>query len=160
MGCHALLQGIFPTQESNPRLPHCRWLYQLSYQGSPRILKWVAYPFSRGSSRSRNWTGVSCITGRFFTNWATRDTLLRGLHRIKYRKCFDTIWTWWLTPWVVMVPEALWGADTQRPQPQGVPALKQSPGSHHQRPASGLEAATVDGFLSSADFSELAHEGL
>ena len=22
--CHALLQGIFPTQESNPRLPHCR----------------------------------------------------------------------------------------------------------------------------------------
>ena len=31
------LQGIFPTQGSNPGLPHCRWiLYQLSYQGSPR----------------------------------------------------------------------------------------------------------------------------
>ena len=32
----SLLQGIFLTQESNPGLPHCRWiLYQLSYQGSP-----------------------------------------------------------------------------------------------------------------------------
>ena len=32
----SLLQGIFPTQESNPGLPHYRWiLYQLSYQGSP-----------------------------------------------------------------------------------------------------------------------------
>ena len=50
MGCHALLQGIFPTQGSNPGLPHCRWiLYRLSHQGSPRILEWVAYPFSRGS---------------------------------------------------------------------------------------------------------------
>ena len=35
-GCHALLQGIFPTQGSNPGLPHCRWiLYRLSHQGSP-----------------------------------------------------------------------------------------------------------------------------
>ena len=33
--CHALLQGIFPTQRSNPGLPHCRWiLYQLNHQGS------------------------------------------------------------------------------------------------------------------------------
>ena len=30
------LQGIFPTQGSNPGVPHCRWiLYQLSHQGSP-----------------------------------------------------------------------------------------------------------------------------
>ena len=35
VGCHALLQGIFPTQGSNPGLPHCGWiLYQLSHQGS------------------------------------------------------------------------------------------------------------------------------
>ena len=34
-GSLSLLQGIFPTQGSNPGLPHCRWiLYQLSYQGS------------------------------------------------------------------------------------------------------------------------------
>ena len=37
-----------------------------------RILEWVAYPFSRGSSQLRNWTGVSYIAGGFFTNWAIR----------------------------------------------------------------------------------------
>ena len=38
VGCHALLQGIFPTQRSNPDLLHCRWvLYHLSHQGSPHI---------------------------------------------------------------------------------------------------------------------------
>ena len=38
VGCQALLQGIFPTQGSNPGLLHCRQiLYCLSYQGSPFI---------------------------------------------------------------------------------------------------------------------------
>ena len=55
--CHALLQGIFPTQGSNPGLLHCKWiLYHLSHQGSPRILEWVAYPFSRESSQPKNRT--------------------------------------------------------------------------------------------------------
>ena len=36
MGSLSLLQKIFPTQELNQGLLHCRWiLYQLSYQGSP-----------------------------------------------------------------------------------------------------------------------------
>ena len=36
VGSLSLLQGIFPTQESNWGLLHCRWiLYQLSYEGSP-----------------------------------------------------------------------------------------------------------------------------
>ena len=74
VGSLSLLQGIFPNQGLNPCLPHCRWiLYQLSHQGSPRILEWVAYPFSSGSSLPRNWTGVSCIAGGFFTNWAIRE---------------------------------------------------------------------------------------
>ena len=38
VGCHALLHGIFPTQGSNPGLPHCMWiLYCLSHHGSPRM---------------------------------------------------------------------------------------------------------------------------
>ena len=46
-----------PTQGSNPGFPHCRQiLYQLSHQGSPRILEWTAYPFSRVSSWPRNRT--------------------------------------------------------------------------------------------------------
>ena len=73
-GSLSLLQGIFPTQGSNPGLPYCRQiLYQLSHQGSPRILEWVAYPFSSGSSWPRNQTGVSCIAGGFFTNRAIRE---------------------------------------------------------------------------------------
>ena len=68
----SLLQGIFLTKEWNQGLLHCRpILYQLSYQGSPTILRWVAYPFSRGSSWPRNHTGVSCIADGFFASWAT-----------------------------------------------------------------------------------------
>ena len=45
LGSLSLLQGIFPTQGWSPGLPHCRRiLYQLSHQGSPRILEWVACP--------------------------------------------------------------------------------------------------------------------
>ena len=65
----SLLQGIFPIQESNWGLLHCRRiLYQLSHKGSPRILEWVGCSFSRGSSQSRNRTGVSCIAGGLFTS--------------------------------------------------------------------------------------------
>ena len=39
-----------------------------------RILEWVAFPFSGGSSQSRNKTQVSCIPGGFFSSWATRET--------------------------------------------------------------------------------------
>ena len=58
LSCHALLERIFPTQGSNPGLPHYRLiLYSLSHQESPRILGWVAYPFSSGSSQPRNEPG-------------------------------------------------------------------------------------------------------
>ena len=40
-----------------------------------RILGWIAIPFSRGTSQPRNRTLVSCITGRFFTVWATGTSL-------------------------------------------------------------------------------------
>ena len=69
VGSLSLLQGIFPTQGPNPGLLHCRWiLYQLSHKRSPRILEWIAYPFSRGSFQPRNQTEVSCTVGGFFTN--------------------------------------------------------------------------------------------
>ena len=69
IGSHSLLQGLFPTQGSNPGLPHCEWiLYQLSHKGSPRVLEWVAHPFSSRSAQHRNRTQVSHIVGRFFTS--------------------------------------------------------------------------------------------
>ena len=106
VGCHFLLQGIFLIQGSNPGVLHCRWtLYHLSHQGSPsevkvaqscptlcdpmdcivhvwilqaRILEWVVFPFSRGSSQPRGQSQVSHIAGGFFTSWAIREALLYG----------------------------------------------------------------------------------
>ena len=63
VGSLSLLQGIFPTQGSHPGLPHCRQiLYQLNHKGRPRILEWVVYPFSSGSSwpRNRTWVSWNC----------------------------------------------------------------------------------------------------
>ena len=53
-----------------------RLCYSMDYHGilQARILEWVAFPCSRGSSQSRNWTGISCIAGGFVTNWAIRET--------------------------------------------------------------------------------------
>ena len=57
VGCHALLQGIFPTQGLNPGLPHCRHiLYHLSQHRSPFIhcqSKQVIQPFCDSVSPSR-----------------------------------------------------------------------------------------------------------
>ena len=44
-----------------------------------RILEWVAISFSRGSSQLGDWTRVSCIAGRHFNLWATRETLVLSL---------------------------------------------------------------------------------
>ena len=77
VGSCPLLQGIFPTHGSSPSLLHCRQiLYQLSHRRSPRILERVAYLFSSRASGPRNQIGVSCLAGRFFTSWATREALI------------------------------------------------------------------------------------
>ena len=62
--------------------PTLWWLHGLPSASSPicgvlqaRILEWVAIPFSGGSSQRRDRTPVSCITGKFFTLWATREAL-------------------------------------------------------------------------------------
>ena len=87
VGSLSLLQGIFPTQRPNPGLPHCRLiLYQLSHRGSPSILEWEAYPFTKGSSWPRNqirisWTAANSLptelseewTGMDETQWEARD---------------------------------------------------------------------------------------
>ena len=49
------------------------WIFQA------RIQEWIAISFSRRSSRPRDWTRVSCIVGRCFTVWATRDDSLKDI---------------------------------------------------------------------------------
>ena len=84
VGSLSLLRELW---RSNPGLLHCRQiLYQLSHKISPSILEWVAYPFSSGTSWPRNWTRVSCITGRFFTNWAIREDHDKPWQHIKKQR--------------------------------------------------------------------------
>ena len=70
VGCHALFQGSSQSRHRT-QVSCLQIFYQLSHQGSPRILEWVAYPLSNASSWPRNQTGVFCIAGGFFTSWAT-----------------------------------------------------------------------------------------
>ena len=65
--------GDLPNPGIKPRSPALRADSLLSHKGRPRIMEWVDYPFSRGSSQPRNQTGVSCIAAIFFTNWAIRE---------------------------------------------------------------------------------------
>ena len=74
VGSHSLLQGIFPTQDrAQVSCIADGFFTAWATQGSPRILAWVAYPFSREFSWPRDQTRVSCIASRFFTSWATRE---------------------------------------------------------------------------------------
>ena len=55
----------------------------------PRILEWIAIPFSRGTSQPRDWSLVSCIAGRFITVWATGKSIYVCF--IDYAKHFDYV---------------------------------------------------------------------
>ena len=50
-----------------------------------RILEWVAFPFSRGSSQARDQSQVSRIAGRFFTSWATREAQMKMCQKYSLR---------------------------------------------------------------------------
>ena len=70
VGCHALLQGIFPTQGSNWGLLHCRQiLYQLNYEGSYMLnswrRKWQPTPvFLPGEPQGQRSVVGCCLWGR------------------------------------------------------------------------------------------------
>ena len=108
VGCHTLLQGIFPIQGSNLGLPNCRQiLWHLSHEGSSRILEWVAYLFSRGSSQARNRIGVSGIAGGFFTSWATREAiaqLVRNMPAVQETWVRSLVWRRERLPILVFCP--------------------------------------------------------
>ena len=89
VSCHALFQEIFPTQGSNPGLPHCRQtLYCLSYQGSPggvqifATLCTVAHqaPVSIGFSRREYWRGLPSTPPGVFSTQGLNQSLLCPLH--------------------------------------------------------------------------------
>ena len=110
VGCHALLQGIFPTQGSNPELLYCGFftIWSTLLQGRPRILEWVVCAFPRGSSRPRNPTGVFFIAGGFFNSWATRETLfLDSEKHIPLDRKSEVIKVLWREIWASLVAQRL-----------------------------------------------------
>ena len=54
-----------------------------------RILEWVAFPFSRGSSQPRDRTQVSRIAGGFFTNWAMRESTVKKRSEVLYLSVYQ-----------------------------------------------------------------------
>ena len=64
---HSVMSNFLWPHDCSPLGSSVYWISQA------RILEWVAIPFSCISSRSRDWTWVSRIAGRFFTAWATRE---------------------------------------------------------------------------------------
>ena len=73
VGTLSLLQGIYHPG-IKPRSPTLQAdSLPAEPQGKPMNTRVGSYPFSRESSWPRNWTEVSCIAGRFFTNWAIRE---------------------------------------------------------------------------------------
>ena len=63
-----------------------------------RILEWVAFPFSRGSSQPRGWTEVSCIAGRFFTKLSHKGS--PGITNVGSLS---------LLQWIFQTQESNWG---------------------------------------------------
>ena len=62
-----------------------------------KTLEWVVIPFSRGSSWPRDWTQVSCIAGRFFISWATRE--VPKLLSVSSVQSLSRVWLF-ATPWI------------------------------------------------------------
>ena len=62
-----------------------------------RVLEWVAFPFSRGSSQPRGWTQVSCIADGFFISWATKEAHRCESWTIKEAESqrIDAFKLWW-----------------------------------------------------------------
>ena len=95
MGSLSHLLGAFPTQGLTLGILNCRWIcYQLSRKGSPRILECLSYPISSISFQARTHTGVSCIAGGFFTNWAIKEApQFRSVQSLSHVRLFVTPWT-------------------------------------------------------------------
>ena len=60
-----------------------------------RTLEWVAIPFSRGSSWSRDQTWVFCISSGFFIIWATRGGTTKKKKKIRAKQCKTESWIAW-----------------------------------------------------------------
>ena len=95
-----------------------------------RILEWVAFPFSTGSSQPRSQIGTSCTAGGFFTNWATREARKR-LVQFSSVQSLSRVWLWlFVTPWTATHQASLSITNSQSlPKPVSIESMMTS--NHH-----------------------------
>ena len=65
------MKGIVKVKVTQSRPTLCDPMDYTVIQAN--ILEWVAFPFSRASCQTRDQTQVSCIPGKFFSGWVTRE---------------------------------------------------------------------------------------
>ena len=103
--CMCLVAQSCPTlwdpMDCSPPGSFVHWILQA------RMLEWVAISFSRGSFLPRDWIQVSCIAGRFFIIWATKESLFvsipplcggEGNHSLFQHSCLGNLTggeAWW-----------------------------------------------------------------
>ena len=87
----------------------------LSSHSPTRILECIAFPFSKGSSQPRDRTQVSCITGRFFTNWAIREAPFSHRH-IKITTIYRVSMR---MTWILVKISSITKSITKEPQQMG-----------------------------------------
>ena len=106
VGCHFLLEGIFPTHGLNPGLLHCRWtLYCLCHQGSPRLSHLIVNVYG---------------TLHDLRNRASQETLVVKRSTWPHRR--HKTHQLGLDPWVRKIP---WSRKWQ-PTPEFLPGKSQS----------------------------------
>ena len=88
VGCHALLQGIFPTQGSNSGLPHCRWiLYHLRHQEtkiSTQETRYHGHVPAETTGSSRHWAVQASDCGSTWTRLSNMLTKVKS-------SCFQSL---------------------------------------------------------------------
>ena len=96
-----------------------------------RILEWIAIPYSRASSWPRGRTRVSCIAGRFFTAWVTREVLFPdSSYRILERNVNTPFLYMYIYIWGRGYPY-YWNLRLSLPKPYGLRKIKWKRGASH-----------------------------
>ena len=107
-GCDSLLQGIFPTQGSNPDLPHCsQILYHLSHQGSPFRIRELIFTLQHSKSKCN--IQFSIVHQSFFLIFRIRDlkNTLKSCGKLYIALDLGKLYSEGLSKGVVLVPGKL-----------------------------------------------------
>ena len=91
VGSLSLLQGIFLTQGSNPGLLHCRGFVLAEPQGKPKNTGMGSLSLFQWIFPTQESTGVSCIAGKFFTNYQGIFTSYQVLYQLSGNWSYSTV---------------------------------------------------------------------